>query len=193
MVLSPFVYLQYSAYRVFCLGDTQPAPWCDSFPPSIYSYVQSKYWNVGFLRYWTPQQLPNFLLGAPPLALLFTYTLHYIRAALIPRLRAFLAPYSSQGKSTTEPVKGSPLAAPSPFLHPALAPHVIHALLMCLILLFASHTQIVLRFAATMPCTYWAAAWLLVERPALGKWWVGWSVVWGAVSCVLWGAFLPPA
>ncbi|KAJ2970795.1 hypothetical protein NUW54_g12651 [Trametes sanguinea] len=79
------------------------------------------------------------------------------------------------------------------FLTPAIAPHVIHGLIFCLLLLFASHTQIVLRQAASMPLTYWAAAWLLVERPKLGKWWVGWSVIWGAVSCILWAAFLPPA
>ncbi|TBU55258.1 mannosyltransferase [Dichomitus squalens] len=191
MVVSPFVYLQYSAYRVFCMGDWKPAPWCDSLLPSIYSYAQSKYWNVGFLRYWTPEQLPNFLLGAPPLALLLAYTLHYSHAALIPRLRALSTPSPVSGNSNKP--QSEARATASPFVHPALAPHAIHALLMCLLLLFASHTQIVLRFAATMPCTYWAAAWLLVERPALGRWWVGWSVVWGAVSCVLWGAFLPPA
>ncbi|KAM5530581.1 hypothetical protein V8D89_015740 [Ganoderma adspersum] len=201
MILSPFLYLQYSAYRVFCLGDSKQAPWCDAFPPSIYTYVQSKYWNVGLLRYWTPQQLPNFVLGAPPLALLFVYTLHYLRSAFLPRLQALVSPPSSNPKSSLDKSVESDdgTSAPrsartlSPFLHPSLAPHVVHALLMALLLLFASHTQIVLRVAASMPCIYWAAAWLLVERPALGRWWVGWSVVWGAVSCVLWAAFLPPA
>lgn len=132
------------------------------------------------MRYWTPQQIPNFLLGAPPLILLFVFTLRYVRLALLPRLCDFLSPPTS---TTTK----------SPFLPPSIAPHVIHALILSLLLLFASHTQIVLRGAASMPLTYWAAAWLLVERPAWGRWWVGWSVIWGAVSCVLWGVFLPPA
>ncbi|KAI0357097.1 mannosyltransferase [Trametes cingulata] len=184
-VLAFFVWYQYQAYRRFCTGSIAPATWCDAFVPSIYTYVQAKYWNVGFLRYWTVQQLPNFLLGAPPLLLLFTFTLQYARFALIPRLAAFASPSSAPSTAPTQKA--------SPFLSPSIAPHVIHALVLSLLLLFASHTQIVLRLAASMPLTYWAAAWLLVERPNLGKWWVGWSVVWGAVSCVLWAVFLPPA
>ncbi len=201
MVLSPFLYLQYGAYRVFCSGNSKHPPWCGAFPPSIYTYVQSKYWNGGLLRYWTPQQLPNFLLGAPPLALFFAYTLYYLRSAFVPRLQALVSsptpnPRSSLDKSEESgDDAGARRSARtlSPFLRPSLAPHVVHTLVMALLLLFASHTQIVLRVAASMPCIYWAAAWLLVERPGLGKWWVGWSVVWGAVSCVLWAAFLPPA
>ena len=78
-------------------------------------------------------------------------------------------------------------------MHGLCPQQLIHALLMALLWLFASNTQIVLRQAAGLPALYWAAAWLLVERPRVGRWWVGWSVVWGAVSCVLWAAFLPPA
>jgi len=61
-----------------------------------------------------------------------------------------------------------------------------------------------------MPVTYWAGAWLVVEFRGQdysssgnvdaekkgwrwGRWWVGWSFVWGMISLVLWAAFLPPA
>ncbi|KAH9939650.1 glycosyltransferase family 76 protein [Epithele typhae] len=184
VVCGHFAVHQYTAYRAFCTHSTSPAEWCASFPPTIYAAVQSKYWYVGFLRYWTPQQIPNFLLGAPPLALLFAFTGHYLRQSLVPRTLASFRPSSPGGHSE---------AQRSPFLHASLAPHALHAFTLSLILLFASHTQIVLRFAAAMPITYWAAAWLLVEWPRLGQWWVGWSVVYGAVSCVLWANFLPPA
>ncbi|KAI0740196.1 GPI mannosyltransferase 2 [Earliella scabrosa] len=192
---SPFIYHQYSAYRQFCTHTSSPAPWCNAYPASIYTYVQAKYWNSGFMLYWTVQQLPNFLLGAPPLILLFSFTTHYIRHALLPRLHSLVPMITSRSAhaptESTHTRPGPPTR--SPFLRPSLAPHAIHALALSLLLLFASHTQIVLRLAASMPLTYWAAAWLLVERPRAGRLWVGWSVVWGAVSCVLWGVFLPPA
>ncbi|KAG2441008.1 hypothetical protein HXX76_003861 [Chlamydomonas incerta] len=46
-----------------------PRPWCSSRLPYVYGFVQSLYWNVGFLRYWTLQQAPNFLLAMPVLLL----------------------------------------------------------------------------------------------------------------------------
>jgi phosphatidylinositol glycan class V len=168
------VYHQYSGYQAFCQDTEVPAPWCSNFPPSIYTFVQSKYWSVGFLRYWTLQQSPNFLLAAPVIALLSYSSIRsvYSFASLLDKSR------------------------PQNFYHfesQSLIPHCIHALVFTSILLFAAHTQIILRFAASLPFTYWSAARLLVEHPQLGKWWVCWSVVWGAVSLVLWSTFLPPA
>ena len=186
---SPFVYQQYSAYTLFCTSPSEHAPWCASFPPSIYTYVQAKYWNSGLLLYWTPQQLPNFALAAPPLALLIAFSLTHLRTALTPRLACLLLS-SSRAHTARRPPDPHPR---SPFLRPALTPHAIHALAMAALLLFASHTQIALRLVAALPLTYWAAAWLLVEHRRWGARWVAWSVVWGALSCVLWAAFLPPA
>jgi phosphatidylinositol glycan class V len=47
-----------------------PSSWGTiAIPPTLFPYtsVQSKYWNVGFLKFWTFQQLPNFLMAAPVL------------------------------------------------------------------------------------------------------------------------------
>lgn len=82
---------------------------------------------------------------------------------------------------------------PSLFLAPSLFPHVLHALALTLLLTFNAHVQIALRVLPSLPVMYWAAARLVVERPRWGKAWVAWSIVWGAVSCVLWAVFLPPA
>ncbi len=47
-----------------------PRPWCSSRLPYVYGFVQSEYWNVGFMRYWTLQQVgksccvPCVALGA---------------------------------------------------------------------------------------------------------------------------------
>ncbi|KAJ7647488.1 glycosyltransferase family 76 protein [Roridomyces roridus] len=165
--LIPFIAHNYAAYLSFCASASSPAPWCARSLPLIYSYIQSTYWDVGFLRYWTLQQLPNFLIAAPPLLLISIFSSYHLRWVAI--------------------------ASDRPFCSPSIAPHAIHALVMCSILALASHTQIALRFAAAMPITYWAAAWLLVEYPVWGRAWVAWSVLWGTTSILLWGAFLPPA
>lgn len=42
---------------------------CNSTPPIPLRAVQARYWNVGFLRFYTLQQLPNMALAAPMLVL----------------------------------------------------------------------------------------------------------------------------
>ena len=178
IVFSPFVGHQYLAYLSFCSRSiTEPVPqWCSQTLPFIYSYVQSKYWNVGFLRYWTINQLPNFLLAAPTLSLIFAYCFRHLRK-MLPEL-VFNNSTSTSSRS---------------FKSLTIDPHAIHATILCLILLVASHTQIVLRLAGSIPLTYWAAAWLVSEHHTLGRLWVTWSVLWSFISIVLWGTFLPPA
>nr|POE74714.1 gpi mannosyltransferase 2 [Quercus suber] len=59
-----FAFPQIVAYLEYCTTDVSRS-WCSAFPPSIYSFVQSHYWNVGFLRYWTLSNLPLFALAIP--------------------------------------------------------------------------------------------------------------------------------
>lgn len=190
-IFSPFIYHQYTAYASFCvdtLSDTNNKPsWCTAFPPSIYTYVQHRYWNVGFLRYWTLSQLPNILLAVPPLLSIISFSVLNIRLQLLPRLLGLLRvrPFTQ----STAPSK----TAYDGLTNLSLTPHAVHALALSLVLLVAAHTQITLRLVASLPLTYWAAAYLLIQHPRAGKWWVWWSVVWGAISVVLWGVFLPPA
>ncbi|KAI5478149.1 Dol-P-Man:alpha-1,6-mannosyltransferase, glycosyltransferase family 76 protein [Pseudohyphozyma bogoriensis] len=67
----PFALYQYYAYTAFCTNATSPRPWCSNTLPMSYSWIQAHYWNVGFLNYYTPSQIPNFLFAAPPLLLTF--------------------------------------------------------------------------------------------------------------------------
>lgn len=175
-VISPFIYHNLSAYFAFCLlAENVPrAPFCTNFPYSIYSHVQSKYWHNGLFRYWSLQQLPNFLITAPPLLTIFIFSIYHLRV----RLADILNP-SNRGNR--------------PFSSSSLTPHAIHSLFICCLLLFASHTQILLRVAASLPLTYWAAAWLVIYYPIHGQRWIAWSMAWGSISVVLWSSFLPPA
>lgn len=44
--------------------------------PMFYSYLQSKYWNIGLFNYYTINNLPNFLLAFPQTALIAASILH---------------------------------------------------------------------------------------------------------------------
>ena len=46
--------LEEMAYRTYCVGYPAEAraPWCHKRVPSLYSYVQAQYWDVGFLRFY---------------------------------------------------------------------------------------------------------------------------------------------
>ncbi|KAG9697388.1 DUF409 domain protein, partial [Aureobasidium melanogenum] len=52
------------------LSDGNLRPWCSRSLPSVYSWVQEHYWNVGFLRYWIVSNIPLFLLALPMLCVL---------------------------------------------------------------------------------------------------------------------------
>ncbi|RFU80259.1 gpi mannosyltransferase 2 [Trichoderma arundinaceum] len=73
------------AWLRYCKSDlvgVEPRPWCSRLVPSIYTFVQEHYWNNGFLRYWTPNQLPLFLLASPVLILLIKSGLETLVAIL---------------------------------------------------------------------------------------------------------------
>ncbi|KIY73324.1 glycosyltransferase family 76 protein [Cylindrobasidium torrendii FP15055 ss-10] len=164
-IFLPFIGHNAIAYMRFCSsGQDLPPAWCSNTIPSIYTYVQGAYWNVGFLNYFSPEQIPNFLISAPVIALIYAFGTAHIRRTAGP-----------------------------PFERHQVTPHVLHSVVFTTTLVFSAHTQIILRVASSMPVIYWAAAWLLVYHPTWGKAWVLWSVIWGCISIVLWATFLPPA
>ncbi|KAK8165096.1 hypothetical protein BKA80DRAFT_309238 [Phyllosticta citrichinensis] len=57
LTASGLVVPQWIAYQHYCTAET-PRPWCNKSLPSIYTFVQHHYWNVGFLRYWTLSNVP---------------------------------------------------------------------------------------------------------------------------------------
>lgn len=70
----------YPPYSEFCPG----RPWCNDLVPSLYSYAQKKYWNNGFMKYWTPNNLFNFIVASPIITLNFLASKHYYNTRLQP-------------------------------------------------------------------------------------------------------------
>ncbi len=78
-VFLPYILFQYYSYLMYCTSRNENLvaaangleylqthhPWCLATVPHLYNYVQSKYWNVGLFKYYTMNQIPNFLLAFP--------------------------------------------------------------------------------------------------------------------------------
>ncbi|KAJ7005267.1 GPI mannosyltransferase 2 [Populus alba x Populus x berolinensis] len=81
-VFIPFIAFQAYGYYNICHGHSldETRPWCEAKIPLLYSYIQSHYWGVGFLRYFQLKQLPNFLVASPILSLAVCSVLHYVRS-----------------------------------------------------------------------------------------------------------------
>lgn len=159
--------------------------------------------NNGLFNYWTLEQLPNFLLAAPVLLVSIIPSVSYLRSLIasrsssaIPSKHHALLPFHLHhllltallvfGSHTqialrtaiTDPVvwwnvasvafRWEPLSAQSP--PGASVPEQTKK----------SEAQSETSLAGGQMTT-------------VGRIWVGWVVVWGAISLVLWSAHLPPA
>lgn len=122
------------------------SPWCSSTIPMAYSYVQDHYWDVGFLRYYTLKQLPNFLLAAPVLVLLLSSFVAFLKRNRRYSLRL--------GLFVNESVL-------SPVTHFDQVSFVfrVHAAALALFCALCIHVQVATRMlASSSPVLYWLAA-----------------------------------
>ncbi|KJX99364.1 gpi mannosyltransferase 2 like protein [Zymoseptoria brevis] len=192
---------QYFAYLEFCSNNppTELRPWCTNTLPSIYSFVQSHYWNVGLFRYWTLSNLPLFLL-ATPMLLLLTAT------ALTCCEDPYPAPLTTEARNQPDPSR-SPNAEDSRDCYKSLMRRFAAPQLFLVVLAITTfHVQIVNRIASGYPVVYLMVAiameggggqgeermgWLGRERVV--EWVVRAGVVYAVVQGGLYASFMPPA
>ncbi|KAJ3035317.1 ER membrane glycoprotein subunit of the GPI transamidase complex-like protein, partial [Rhizophlyctis rosea] len=184
LVVAPFIGVQAYAYHLFCEGATDAPLWCNAAIPLVYSYVQSAYWNNGFLRYYQLQQLPNFLLAAPMFAIsiygLSIYARHNTTLVLT------LGHRSSPSKSPSRDPFFSPAKLPSMYLWAAMT-------FMCATTM---HVQVVNRFLTCAPGVPWVVAHLVLRGGKEGWWGRGvvlFFLLYGMATTVLYSTFYPPA
>lgn len=135
--------MAYARERNYILaGYRQPenSPWCDLSFPYPYSYIQSHYWQVGFLRYYEWKQLPNFALAFPILSFMFLHCLWCLRHTL-----RVLYPKCGNLLQLLKEYKSLPF--------------VLHALFLSIFCTLFVHIQISTRLlCSASPCVYWFAA-----------------------------------
>ncbi|KAL7716412.1 GPI mannosyltransferase 2 [Entamoeba marina] len=150
--LFPFVLYIYISTTPYCDITPKP-PYCNSFFPNVYSYIQSRYWNQGFLKYWRIHQIPNFLLCSPAVIITLIvcgcYMFNYFK-----RHPLFMKPFqhSSQQKVTKFLYNNDILV------------YVVHLLALVIFGVFFMHTQVITRFISACPAFYWGIIWLTQQR-----------------------------
>lgn len=123
------------------------SPWCSNYLPLSYSYVQSHYWNVGFMKYYELKQLPNFLLALPAIYLIVSNSYKYIHENwhFCARLGLFRI-----NKKYMKNMKNYDRLAFA---------FVAHALFLTLFSVVFVHVQVTTRMvASSSPLLYWFAA-----------------------------------
>lgn len=61
LIIIGLIILNLHSYFLFCPG----RDWCNNTIPLLFNYAQNAYWNVGFLNYWTLNNISNFLFALP--------------------------------------------------------------------------------------------------------------------------------
>lgn len=173
-----FIYPQFMAYTEFCKDSdmSEMPPWCTNTIPSITTSIQDRYWNVGFMRYWTVSNIPLFILAAPMLWILFT---------------TGLLPFGQ--KSSTKLAKGNTQEINEAGL---LRRFAVPQLLVALTTLTTAHVQIVNRLSSGYPLWYIILASKLFssgKEQKTSQVWIRGMVMYAMIQGALFAAFLPPA
>ncbi|KAI1757916.1 GPI mannosyltransferase 2 [Xylaria castorea] len=173
-----FVIPQAIAYQTYCYDvvDAELRPWCTKPFPSIYTFVQEHHWNVGFLRYWTPANVPLFLLAGPMLYLMARSGSNFF---VSPRLVS----------------EGAMSALVSKKLEAFLRSMALTQLILTALAITTYHIQIITRISSGYPLWYWWLANLLShsETAGTGKNVVLFMIMYASIQGALFASFLPPA
>ncbi|RBR03601.1 hypothetical protein FVER53590_03854 [Fusarium verticillioides] len=177
LVAVGFLAPQVLAWMRYCnvQDNEEQRPWCTRPLPSIYTFVQEEYWNVGFLRYWTPNQIPLFLLAAPMLTILIKSGTEVMREPSR-GLRAMISGTDEQCRLLVRT-----LAAVQTLL--------------AILAITNYHVQIISRISSAYPMWYWWVASCLMDRQrqSLGYGIVVFISMYAMIQGGLFASFLPPA
>lgn len=131
--------------------------------------------NVGFLRYWTPGNIPLFLLAAPMVYLLVRSGCEILSATPI---------LTKSGRQTRTPLDASLLVV-------AMATSQI---VLAALAVTSYHVQVITRLASGYPLWYfWLAKQLEASESSKARGVVTYMVMYATIQGALFASFLPPA
>lgn len=174
LCITPFNVYQVYAYNLFCMNYNNAFPenvltyavqnnlilsgrfsqhnqsWCYQSVPFSYSYIQEYYWNVGFLRYYTFKQIPNFALALPITYLILKCSYEFFK------LHPFVIYYPFANNGTAKK-----------FFPKSAFVFVVHASFLAVFNFLYIHVQVSTRIlCSASPVLYWYCAFVFKDVPA---------------------------
>ena len=143
-------YLNYCANFVEYPLAVRPS-FCQSMIPNAYTYIQDKFWDVGFLTSWQPRKAFFVIWGIPMLVLMFVLLTKYYRRNL---LNTILLGIPSSIKSG-DPINDLENDA---FYSSKNVPTIILTTIMFVVNTFFAHINVSSRINSSNPIIYWYAA-----------------------------------
>ena len=162
LTIIPFVIYQMYCYVKFCHPHRENLPlfirqygvsndyvfpgnrstWCNDSYPIAYSYVQNRYWNVGFLNYYELKQLPNFLLAFPMIYIVGRGTYDFVKNYKFSLIFLGIVDKELEGE-----------------LPLRIFPYVAHVAFLTIFGILMVHVQVITRLlASSSPLPYWYSA-----------------------------------
>lgn len=188
LVGTSFLLPQAFGYMAFCTEAVEPGPrpWCSRTVPSIYAWVQERYWNVGFLRYWTSNNIPNFVLAAPMISVLIISAVEIIHSPGL-FVQGYPTNATASNKDEFKPLSGE-LRTYIRFL-------AIPQLILACLSITNYHVQVITRLSSGYPlwCLWLAAGLGEQTRAKAARGLVVFLVMYASIQAVLFSYFIPPA
>ena len=188
MVLLPYIGMQVYGYEVFCQNREQQTPeWCRFSFPSIYSYVQNTYWDVGFLNFYEKLiRLPFVIQSIPVLALSVSACWIWTSSSL--KRAISLSLYST--KMSKKVYNGR--KHPGGITEDSVGPFVYHLALMTAVAIFVMHVNVATRFLSSNPLVFWYSSQLILNgSPKVGYTIWGWFLSYLLVGTLMFSNFYP--
>ncbi|XP_041980484.1 GPI mannosyltransferase 2 [Aricia agestis] len=141
----------------FVLPGVAESPWCNTSVPFSYSYVQSHYWDVGFLKYYRIKQIPNFALASPILFLILFHCLCYVKNNLKLCLRFGIREnILNYGYNNRNIYRQRHYSKGFGANDPMMFVYVVHAIFLSTFCILFVHIQVSTRLlASSSPILYW--------------------------------------
>ncbi|BES97852.1 unnamed protein product [Nesidiocoris tenuis] len=137
---------QYSYAHDIPLVGTEGKITCNESFAMPYFQLQETYWDVGFLKYYRYKQIPNFLLAAPLVFIVYYYGLRFLA------LHRNTIVYPARLYATT----GPPMSVGLP---PKALVYIVHALYLTTTCVLFINVQVTTRMiASSSPVIYWIAS-----------------------------------